>query len=56
MNNLEKKQMGLRIKKLREEKGLTQDELAEMLKMKNRATVSSYELGVLFLLVMFCAI
>ncbi|AVG12066.1 Helix-turn-helix domain protein [Paenibacillus larvae subsp. larvae DSM 25430] len=42
LNNLEKKQMGLRIKKLREEKGLTQDELAEMLKMKNRATVSSY--------------
>ncbi|MDR5600278.1 helix-turn-helix transcriptional regulator [Paenibacillus larvae] len=45
MNNLEKKQMGLRIKKLREEKGLTQEELAEILKMKNRATVSSYEAG-----------
>ncbi|AQR79605.1 transcriptional regulator [Paenibacillus larvae subsp. larvae] len=36
--------MGLRIKKLREEKGLTQDELAEMLGMK-RTNIANYEAG-----------
>ncbi|PCK71246.1 helix-turn-helix domain-containing protein [Paenibacillus larvae] len=44
MNEKEKKQMGLRIKKLREEKGLTQDELAEMLGMK-RTNIANYEAG-----------
>jgi len=45
LNQLEKKQMGLRIKRSREEKGFTQDDLAEKLKMKNRASISSYEAG-----------
>lgn len=38
--------MGKRIKKLREMKGLTQDELAEILNM-NRANISNYERGIL---------
>lgn len=44
MTPFDKKQMGLRIKKARESKGLTQDELAYQLNM-NRASISSYEAG-----------
>lgn len=45
MNAFERKQLGIRIKKAREAKGLTQDELAEKLNMKNRASISNYESG-----------
>ena len=37
--------MGLRIKKAREAKGLTQDELAEKLNIKSRVSISNYEAG-----------
>lgn len=45
MNAYEKKMMGLRIKQAREAKGLTQDELAEKLKIKSRVSISNYEAG-----------
>ncbi|MCO7125077.1 helix-turn-helix domain-containing protein [Sporolactobacillus shoreicorticis] len=45
MNIREKKIMGERLKRLREKYGLTQDELAEKLHLKTRASISSYEAG-----------
>ncbi|MDF2683974.1 MAG: hypothetical protein K0R47_5164 [Brevibacillus sp.] len=45
MNVEEKKEMGRRIRAAREEKGLTQDELANKLGVKNRASVANYEAG-----------
>lgn len=44
MTKFDKKIMGMRIRKGREDKGFTQDDLADRLGM-NRATISSYEGG-----------
>lgn len=44
MNVQQRKQMGMRIKQAREKKGLTQDDLADKLKL-TRTSVSNYESG-----------
>jgi transcriptional regulator with XRE-family HTH domain len=45
MDQFEKREMGNRIRTLREKFGFTQDELADKLGLKTRTSVSSYEAG-----------
>ncbi|SFE74218.1 DNA-binding transcriptional regulator, XRE-family HTH domain [Paenibacillus algorifonticola] len=44
MDDIQKKEMGMRIKALREKRGISQEELAEILGMK-RTNISNYEAG-----------